>query len=92
VEIYFLRGESNFNENYRSGIPIKPISAINSNTSLVIEQSSGLHVFNAVSYPNGPIILRLIRSGANNCYEPYLHLRLYTQILWLSTLESCNLR
>ncbi|CAG8622290.1 17998_t:CDS:2 [Dentiscutata erythropus] len=38
--------------------------------------SSGLHIFNAASYPNGPIILRLIRDGENNSYEPYLHLRL----------------
>ncbi|CAG8670911.1 11228_t:CDS:2, partial [Gigaspora rosea] len=48
-------------------------------------QSSGLHVFNAASYPNGPIILRLIRSGVNNCSESYLHLRLiYPNIMSIS--------
>lgn len=47
----------------------------NSNTSSITEQS-GLHVFNAASYPNGPIILRLIRRGENNCSEPNMYLRL----------------
>ncbi|CAG8792365.1 7582_t:CDS:1, partial [Dentiscutata erythropus] len=41
--------------NYR--LPITgPINNNNSNTLSVIEQSGGLHVFNAASYPNGPII------------------------------------
>ncbi|RIB25588.1 hypothetical protein C2G38_2165473 [Gigaspora rosea] len=72
------------------GLPIKPTNTINSNTSWVIEQSSGLHVFNAASYPNGPIILRLIRSGANNCYEPYLHLRLIYQNIMAFNISTNN--
>ncbi|CAG8531360.1 21510_t:CDS:2 [Gigaspora rosea] len=72
------------------GISIKPTNAINSNTSWVIEQSSGLHVFNAASYPNGPIILRLIRSGANNCYEPYLYLRLIFPNINISNISTNN--
>ncbi|CAG8613461.1 2087_t:CDS:2, partial [Gigaspora margarita] len=63
-------------------LPISPVNiGNNSNSSSTIEQS-GLHVFNAASYPKGPIILRLTRSGENNCSEPYLHLRLiYPHIL-----------
>ncbi|CAG8587724.1 10741_t:CDS:2 [Dentiscutata erythropus] len=52
------------------------INSNNFNISSTTEQSGGLHILNAASYPNGPIVLRLIRNGTNNCYEPYLHLRL----------------
>ncbi|CAG8552420.1 3840_t:CDS:10 [Dentiscutata erythropus] len=66
-------------------LPISPVPYNNnSNISWVIEPS-GLHVFSAASYPNGPIILRLVRSGVNNCSEPYLYLRLiYPNVIVLN--------
>ncbi|CAG8451886.1 4146_t:CDS:2 [Dentiscutata heterogama] len=57
-------------------LPFPSVPYNNYNVSSFVEPSSGLHVFSATSYPNGPIILRLVRSGADNCSEPYLYLRL----------------
>ncbi|CAG8536089.1 22786_t:CDS:2 [Gigaspora margarita] len=93
VEIVFLTTILFVLPNYSIDYPVNEISYIessvinnnNSNTSWIIEQRSGLHVFYAASYPNGPIILRLISSGLNNCSESYLHLRLiYPNIMSIS--------
>ncbi|CAG8491244.1 5828_t:CDS:10 [Scutellospora calospora] len=62
-------------------LPVSPNISTNFSYFISPQEPSGLHIFNAESYPNGPIILRLIRNSTNNCSEPYLHLRLiYTDI------------